>query len=157
MLFETRVQNREGKQLAHGHTASQLQVWNLNLASSSCTAPVTRARQLSKLPREEQSSAPRAAEASREWTASRTKLAGLPGLAHPGRGWVGRAGWPQSWVGRLTDQLRPCSRFREAPAGVCGLPGAGRCARLRSGWPHLDGGLQVVSPHLAAAPHLGPG
>ena len=54
-------------------------------------APVTRARPLSKLPREEQSSAPRAAEASRGWTASGTELAGLPGLGHPGRGW-GRAG-----------------------------------------------------------------
>lgn len=112
-------------------------------------APVTRARHLSKLPREEQSSAPRTAEASRGWTASGTELAGLPGLGHPGRGW-GRAG-------RLTDRLRPCSRLREAPAGICGLAGAGCRARLQSGRSHLDGGLQVVSPHFAAAPHLGPG
>lgn len=84
-------------------------------------------------------------------------LPGSQGWRTRARAGVGRAGWPQSWVGRLTDQLRPCSRLREAPAGVCGLPGARRRARLRSGWPHLDGGLQVVSPHLAAAPHRGPG
>ena len=32
------MQNREDKQLVWDHTASQLQVWNLNLASSSCTS-----------------------------------------------------------------------------------------------------------------------
>lgn len=52
--------------------------------------------------------------------------------------------------GRLTGWLCPCSRLREAPAGVHGLHRAGRRARLWPGRPHLDGGLQVVSPHFSA-------
>lgn len=57
-------------------------------------APVTRARHLSKLPREEQSSAPRTAEASRGGRPAGQSLLGSQGWGTRAGAGVGRAGSP---------------------------------------------------------------
>ena len=95
------------------------------------------------------------AEQGGPWKENDPEELGFPGSAMLGRRLgvglgFGRAHWPLPSACRLTNLLCPCSRLWEAPAGVHGLHRAGRRARLWPGRPHLDGGLQVVSPRFSA-------
>lgn len=107
-MFEPHVQNREDKQLAQDHAASQLQVWNLNLASGSCTSSCYQGETFQQSSCE-RSRAQHRAELSSESSRGEQGMGGqrdracwAPRVGAPGLGSGGQAG-PSPWLaGSLT-------------------------------------------------------